>query len=483
MSLFDRLRFQLTGQPPSSFYEPGPEVKAVPLTATPAPPPAEVKGVSYTGDADVAGSSVAVHGGGAPRTSWSERKAIGEGFTVSTWVFACIHRIAKSAASVPWVVDRRNADGSWEAIPGHPLEKLISRPNPMQSRQDVIERLTYHLFLAGNGLVHKARGLRNVPRELWLLSPDVCRPEADDVELIKHYWLTKRRGGRKALPVEDVCHVQFTNPANPLWGMSPLQVAARAVDSDVAAQDWQWNSMQNRATPDGVLSFKQPLSKKQHEQAVEQVATARSGSGNARSVIVLGGEANWHQLSLSPVEMDFLESRAMNREEICAVFQVPPVMIGIYENATLANLEASRAIFWLETMVPYLDDIAEALTRSLAPDFELGGAELRVRPDLSGVSALRALTRESSSAATAFWNMGVPFNIINERLHLGFPHVPGGDSGFVNGGVVPATMLDPNYSGPGFLDIEDGGPEPEVDEGAPEEDDEAVANREADGTA
>ena len=51
----------------------------------------------------------------------------------------------------------------------------------------------------------------------------------------------------------------------------------------------------------------------------------------------------WQEISLSPSDSQFLESRAFQREEICSIFRVPPTVIGIgspsYASAEQANRE------------------------------------------------------------------------------------------------------------------------------------------------
>src|SRR5690554_6792493 len=104
---------------------------------------------------------------GKPQWSdWSTDKAVKEGFKASTWVYTCVYRLMKAAASVPWVVSRQVKQDEWEVIQGHPLEELMKKPNPFMSGQDLIERLTAHLYLGGNGLLTKIRA-GGVVAELW----------------------------------------------------------------------------------------------------------------------------------------------------------------------------------------------------------------------------------------------------------------------------------------------------------------------------
>ena len=90
---------------------------------------------------------------------------------------------------------------------------------------------------------------------------------------------------------------------------------------------------------------------------------------NAHTPWVLGAGANWQQMSLSPAEMDFINSRKFTREEICTIFQVPPPMIGIQDRMTYNNIETARKIFWMDTVTPLLEDIKDCFNLSLTPEF------------------------------------------------------------------------------------------------------------------
>ena len=71
--------------------------------------------------------------------------------------------------------------------------------------------------------------------------------------------------------------------------------------------------------------------------------------------------------TLTPAEMDFLNSSRMTRDEILAVFRVPPPITGIVENMGLgADIWfGARVMFCEGTIQPKLALIAQALTRDL----------------------------------------------------------------------------------------------------------------------
>jgi HK97 family phage portal protein len=364
---------------------------------------------------------------------WNTSTAITEGFKACVYVYAGIYRIMKSAASVPWVAKDPTED---DIIPKHPLELLMRRPNSFMSGQDLIERLTSHLYLGGNGVLYKnkvRRDGRDITAELWPLQPDYITPVPDQMNYIKSY---KYQTGAisKELDPSNIIHIMFIDPGNLYWGMSPIQAAARIIDTDVEATKWNKISLQNRAITDGVFSFDHTITKKQWTEAREMVREQHQGSDNARMPWILGSGARWNQMSLSPVDMDFIEGKKMTREDICAVLNMPPPMVSIYDNATLANIETARKIMWLDTIIPYLDDLKSAFDLALVREF---GDDIILDYDTRNVQALQEDFHKRVETGYKLWTMGVPFDIINRKLKLGIDDVPSGNVGYVQANLIP----------------------------------------------
>lgn len=356
---------------------------------------------------------------------WSTENAIKHGLKASVWVYASCRKLAAAVSSVPWHVERRIDEETWEREPGHPIELLLKDANPYMSGQDLMERLTYHLNLGGNGIWHMVMA-RGVPVELWPLPPDRTKPVPHPTEWISRYEYTDGDGRRRNIDPKEILHFQFVDPSNPYWGLSPLKAAARIVDTDVEAVRWNKVSLQNRAITDGVFSFEQPLTPEQWAEARRQVREQHQGADNARTPWVLGGGAKWEPMSLTPVEMDFLESRKFSVAEIAAVFGVPVVLLSA-ERTTYNNMRTARRMLWEDTVVPILTDIKEALNLALVPFWDPSRRDLRIVYDLSNVTALQESLAEKVAAARTLWAMGYPVNVINQRLEMGLPDIPGGD--------------------------------------------------------
>ncbi len=349
-------------------------------------------------------------------TNWDADRAIAVGFKSSAPVYVAVRKLAEAAASVPWVAVKRGRNGIWTPDPDHPLGYLLEHPNPYISRYELIERLVAHLYLTGNGLAKKviiSRTMQGasepVVTELWPLQSHGIAPVPDPKVFIREYVYRGSGGQQKKFPAQEIVHILFMDPANPFWGMAPLMAAAKDVDVQIQSVEWNMYALQNRAIADGAFVSKEPMSEEQYKEAKAQIEEQHQGPVNAHEPWVLGGGWDWKQMSLSPVEMDFIASSKVTRDQIFSVFGVPPVVAGFFDDATLANASIAKKMFWTDAAIPLLERLRIALERSLVPHFG-DPNKLGLRYDLSGVEALREDFEAKARAFYMFQKAGVPYN-------------------------------------------------------------------------
>jgi HK97 family phage portal protein len=377
-------------------------------------------------------------------SDWSTKRAIDDGLKASTWVYTCANLVSKSVGSVPLKV--MGDDG--EEVENTSLGELLAMPNSFWTLQITLVRMMLHLMLGGNALFVKNRGGLPAPApvlELWLVHPDQIKPVVSKEKIVSHYEFKDAQGKKRNIPTEDVVHLQFVDPGNMYWGLSIVQAAAKTIDTEVEAVTWNKVAMQNRAVSDGLFSFDRKLSRDQWIEARLRIREQHMGSKNARMPWVLGDGGRFVSMQMTPVEMDFIQSRKMTREEICAVFGVPPVLVGDLERATYSNYETARLVFWEDTIVPLLVMVEQALTLGLVGDFPDVPPNSTIQFDLSKNKILNQLTPDKITVASGLQTMGVPFEIINDRLNLGIQEFPGWGVSYLGTGLVPASQvaLDP----------------------------------------
>jgi HK97 family phage portal protein len=366
---------------------------------------------------------------------WDTETAIEMGLKASAIFYACVDRRAKSVAQVPWKVYRKQRDGSLVEAPDSPLQRLINRPNPDFAWSEMMEYMSQHIDLAGNSYWSIIRaGNQGLPVELWPLLPQGVKIKAGSQRLIDYYRY-QYSGITRDIQSPDMVHVKTANPNDFLFGLPTIQAAGRAVDVDREASMWQLGSMHNRGISDYAIIIDPDTSAEQIDRLKELHKEKQAGAKNARQPFLTTKDIKL--LNQTAVELDFVASRSKVWAEICSAMGVPQPMVGLLEDATLANIETARRIFWIDTIIPLLRMIRGQLNRQLAEQF---GPEWCVEYDTSDVEALREDYGKKLEEAQKLFAMGVPFNTINEKLALGFEPITGGDTGYLQSSLLPTDF-------------------------------------------
>lgn len=411
-------------------------------------------------------------------TSWDADTLAGEGYRSNVYVFRTVSSMATAAAQPEWVVKRRDQarsrvgagsgvrvrrkDDGWEKIEGHPLAQLFERPNELMSRADFMEVVFQSWWLTGNSLTYLG-GLESdilPPTQSWyggggsmnLPGGNVLQfrrdnpedyPDREDVELwplmavgfrpipgpdgLPMAFRYENGDVRTDIPFAMFAHLMFRDPSNPFWGFSPFLAAARQIDMDNEALDWNTSLMEKGGASDWVYRLTEETfrSDEEYEEAAQLIMRDHSGSANAGRPHVMGGEWDVQNLGRSPKEMDFNQSRDRLREEILSVAAMPPVVAGFFENATLANAEASRKLWWLDAVMPLLERVRGVFERKLVPIFAEGGEQLILALDYSSIPALREdMTGKLANLEKMTKVLGVPYNEAIVVLDLALDPLP-----------------------------------------------------------
>jgi HK97 family phage portal protein len=344
-----------------------------------------------------------------------------EGYVGNAIVHRAVKLVAENVAAAPTLV----YEGDVVRDP-HPLQALLTRPNPRQDGAAFLEAVCAHLLLAGNAYI-EAVMVEGAVRELYALRPDRMRvvPGADGWPEGYDYVIggrTLRFEQTAALP--PILHLMQFHPLDDHYGLSSLEAAAVACDTHNAAAKWNKALLDNAARPSGALVYVgaegSVLNDNQFERLKRELESQYQGSANAGRPLLLEGGLDWKPMSLSPKDMDFLEAKHTAAREIALAFGVPPMLLGIPGDNTYSNYQEANRVFFRGTVLPLAARIAGALAQWLAPAF---GGELRLVIDADAVPALAkdraALWEQVSKAA---------FLTLNEkRAAIGYSPIEGGD--------------------------------------------------------
>jgi hypothetical protein len=187
--------------------------------------------------------------------------------------------------------------------------------------------------------------------------------------------------------VPRILHQKLFHPLSDHYGLSPIEPAASAIDIHNTASRWNKALLDNSARPSGALVYTAggELSPEQFARLKTELSDSFQGARNAGRPLLLEGGLDWKAMSLSPRDLDFIESKHAAAREIALAFGVPPMLLAIPGDTTYSNYQEAQRAFWRQTVIPLALRLARALSRWLGPAWD---ETLELRPDLDDVPAL-----------------------------------------------------------------------------------------------
>lgn len=348
-----------------------------------------------------------------------------EGYQKNVIVYRCVKEVARSAASVPWLLFKGDRE-----IETHPLLTLLTRPNPVQGGAEFWEWFFSAYQISGNSYLEANRGLTGTrpPAELWVLRPDRMKIVPGPTGMVSRYEYDVN-GQTVKFEIDqikgtgNILHFKDIHPLNDWYGMSPLEPAAFSVDQHNEAGAWNQALLQNGARPSGAFIWEQKPDDKERKRLEDILLNHYQGASNAGRPIVLGGKLDWKEMGLSPKDMDFLNSKLTSARDICRAFGVPPVLV-VEGEGTYNNRDTARTELWEQTVIPLLDRAVDALNNWLVPMF---GPGLRLGYDLDCVSALIPRRVQHRRMTIEEYTAGV-ITLNEARAALDYEELPDGDT-------------------------------------------------------
>lgn len=157
-------------------------------------------------------------------------------------------------------------------------------------------------------------------------------------------------------------HLRFHPRPGELLGLSPIEAARLTWEGAAASEVWGSSLFGASGVPSGVLEVPTPLSPDEATELRTQWNTARNG---LRNTAVLSGGMKYTPVELSPADIEWLETRASNAQEVARIFHIPSDMLevsvqGGAASITYRNLAEVGADLVQWCLRPYIRLIEEA---------------------------------------------------------------------------------------------------------------------------
>lgn len=354
-------------------------------------------------------------------------------YRAQLWVYVVARKLALGTARLPFkVYERDGADDRTEAR-DTPFAQLMRRPNPKH------DPFFFWLWTASTAEVYgeamwaKIRDGRGSPVELWPLHPVNVRVDENGGDVV--YLFTGNSGTEPQflIPARDVVHFKAYNPDTTLRGMSPLEPLRQTLVNEDAARRATSSFWQRGARPAVALSHPGTLSDSAAKRLKLRWDEVAAGADRTGATVVLEEGMKPEILSLNQEEAQYINTRKLNREEVCASYDVPPPVVHILDHATYSNITEQMRSMYRDTMAPRLGLYESAIDTQLRPDFAADDSlygEFLLDEVLRGDFEVRAQAKVSLiSTAQLTPNEG--------RKMDNLPAIEGGDRLYINSAFIP----------------------------------------------
>lgn len=270
------------------------------------------------------------------------------------------------------VKSRVTENNALEEIKNHDFLTLMERPNSLMTGEFLKRYVTFWAHLSGNAYIFistPAPGMGPV-QELWPLPSNMVRPMPERIRPSRLTGLPcidymYEVGGKKTiLPGENMIHIRFANPFDYWQGLSPLTALIQAVRTDyVQARYLHGFFGRDNAVPTAIISLPQETSNEDFEIAKQQIRE-QFGEGR-RSAVTRGGDLTVQTITQTIQQMEIVNGRKFNREEINHVLGIPDGLIS--GGASGDSRLATEITFARNTVQPWLDMLAAEMTANLGP--------------------------------------------------------------------------------------------------------------------
>lgn len=305
-------------------------------------------------------------------TQWAAYSAI---YKTQMWVQTVVRKLATSAARMPFEVRvKLNAvDSDLEA---GPLQDLMARPNPRMSGFQLWEWTSSTRDVYGEAYWLKLRDKNGQVRELHPLHPTNVIVRRDNLGGLVYIYSSGTQGASTLPPIPEADIVAFTsyNPDNLTRGLSVLEGLRMSLLNEDAARRATAAMWANGARPSVVLATDMSLSQGAQDRLKVNFDNSHGGADNFGKTMVLEEGIKPTIVQFNADEMQYIETRKLNREEVCAAYDVSPLVVHILDHATFSNVTEQLRSQYRDTMAPKFVGFESVVNHQLVPDFYSDGS-------------------------------------------------------------------------------------------------------------
>ena len=346
-------------------------------------------------------------------------------------VWAAVELLSDLIGSLP-IYAYNNNDGNRELARDSTLWFLLhDKPNSRNTPMEFWQFMVLNFLLRGNAYARLEKNKNGEVIAMWPLASDQVQVTVlEDGSLVYEYYINAKVVVYSA---DSILHIK--DKGNGIIGMSRLDYMAASVNVAINAQNVSSKLYSNDNKRAGVFTIDKTLTKTQREEIRTNFAgLVESGDDQ---LLVLEAGAKFEPLTLTPQEVQLIESRRFAVEDIARWFGIPSILINDLNNRVPYGNNSDLVEFFykfkLRSMIVLFE---QAIVRRV-----LNPAQ---RAAMSIEFGLDALLRSNLGTRMEIYAKGVQNGVYTRnfaRQLENLPAIDGGDILTAQTNLAPLDML------------------------------------------
>lgn len=292
---------------------------------------------------------------------------------VST-VYACLSKLSGAMLQLPVDHYRYDATGDRKRVLDAPLWWFLNeQPHPLWTSASWKEWIVRCVYLRGDQHTQILRSSNNsggLVTGFKPLHPDLTVPRLilqAGMQRLVYDTVDPITGKVSTIDQDDMLHFAGFG-FDGVRSLSAIKHAAQqAIGNSLASAEYSGRTIGEGAMPQIALEFTGKMNPEQAKQLRDSFVATYTGVGARKLPLVLTEGGKVSEISISPVDLQLIESRRFEKEDICQALGVPPVIIGDNDKTSSwgTGIEQITLGFVRFTIKPMLKRWEEEINRKL----------------------------------------------------------------------------------------------------------------------
>ena len=276
--------------------------------------------------------------------------------------YACVNYIASTIAKMPIFLYKVENDGNKIKVDNDLSYLIKNRPNQYASRVDFIQTLVSNVLLYGNSFA-KINFKKGRVNELIILNPTVTK-----LEKVRGKWYitTQIDGVQKTLNYDECIHIKDLS-LDGVNGLSRLEAISIKLNNKANSDKMLSDFMESGG---GIKTIVNVTNKAYSERGKIKKEFDDMLSNNKTKVVVIPEDMNITNAGNADLaSAEFINNLKITKEDIMAIFNINPALLGVSEKATNSNMSEMTQQF-IQSLIPLINKIEMELDYKLLNEEE-----------------------------------------------------------------------------------------------------------------